>query len=85
MIVAPSKEILAADSGSMHSVYFLKRGDIVFYAQGTQLNSGRWQQVGQIEVLLNWHQGNHKRTGSNRVRTRYDVEAVLWSRRSGRC
>lgn len=73
LIVARSKVTLATDLRVVNSVYFLKRGDVAFYAQGTQLDIGRWQQVGQIEVFLNWHQGDQERTGKIRVRTRYVV------------
>ena len=32
-------DMFAADSGVVHGVYSLTRGDVAFYAQGTQLDS----------------------------------------------
>ena len=38
-LMTRSDEMFAADSGVVHGVYSLTRGDVAFYAQGTQLDS----------------------------------------------
>ena len=34
-------EMFAADSGVVHDVHFLTRGDVAFYTQGAELDNGR--------------------------------------------
>ena len=68
-----SDEMFAADSGVVHDVLCLTRGDVAFYAQGTQLGNGRWQQVDKVKVRFKGHKGDQEHIGSLRVGTRDEV------------
>ena len=68
-----SDEMFAADSGVVHDVLCLTRGDVAFYAQGTQLDTDRWQQADKVEVRFKGHKGDQEQIGSVRVRTRDEV------------
>ena len=45
-------EMFSADSGAVHSMHCLARGDVAFYADGTQLQYMRWRQADRVEVRL---------------------------------
>ena len=47
--------IFATDSGAVHSVHCLSRGDVAFYAGSTQLQYIRWRQTGRVEVRFKGH------------------------------
>ena len=51
-LLARSNEIFSADSGAVHSMHCLARGDVAFYADGTQLQYMRWRQADRVEVRL---------------------------------
>ena len=68
-----SDEMFAADSGAVHDVHCLTRGDVAFYAQGAQVENGRWQQADKVEVRFKGHKGDQEQIGSVRVRTRDEV------------
>ena len=63
-IMTRSDEMFAADSGMVHDVHSLTRGDVAFYAQGTQLGSDRWQQADKIKVRFKGHKGDQEQIGS---------------------
>ena len=72
-LLARSDEMFAADSGAIHSVHCLTRGDVAFYADGTQLEYLRWRQADKVEVRFTGHKGDQEQVGSVRVRTRTEV------------
>ena len=49
-VLARSDEMLATDSGAVQSVHCLTRGDIAFYADGTQLQYMRWRQADRVDM-----------------------------------
>ena len=49
-LLARSAEMFATDSGAVHSVHCLMRGDVAFYAEGTQLKYMRLRQADRGEV-----------------------------------
>ena len=70
---ARSDEMLAADSGAVHSAHCLTRGDVTFYAGSTQLQHIRWRQFDRVEVRFKGHKGDQEQIGSVRVRIRTEV------------
>ena len=70
---ARSDEVLAADSGAVHSAHCLTRGDVTFYAGSTQLQHIRWRQFDRVEVRFKGHKGDQEQIGSVRVRIRTEV------------
>ena len=44
--------MFANDSGAVHFVHCLTRGDVALYADGTQLQYMRWRQADTVEVCL---------------------------------
>ena len=65
--------MFTADSGAVHSVHFLTRDDVVFHADGTQLECIRWRQADRVDVLFKGHTGDQEQVGSVRVRTQNEV------------
>ena len=47
-LLARSDEMFANDSGAVHFVHCLTRGDVALYADGTQLQYMRWRQAGTV-------------------------------------
>ena len=71
-LMTRSDEMFATDSGAVPLVHCLTRGDVAFYASGSQLGIARWQQADKVEVRFKGHKGDQER-GSVRVRTRNEV------------
>ena len=57
-LMTRSDEIFAADSGVVHPVHCLTRGDVAFFATGTQLRDTRGQQPDKVEVRFKGHKGD---------------------------
>ena len=72
-LMARSDEMFAADSGVVHPVLCLTRGDVAFFATSTQLRDTRGQQPDKVEVRFNGHKGDQEQVGSVPVRTRGEV------------
>ena len=53
-----SDETFAADSLVVHPVQCLARGDVAFFATGTQSRDTRGQQPNSVEVRFKGHQGD---------------------------
>ena len=81
-LMARSDEMFAADSGTVHDVHRLTRGDVAFYAQATQLDEGRWQKADKVEVRFKGHKRDQEHIGSVRVRTRDEVRGSRSSYRA---
>ena len=72
-LMTRSDEMFAVDSGVVHPVHCLTRGDVAFFATGTQLRNTRGQQPDKVEVRFKGHKGDQEQVGSVRVRTRSEV------------
>ena len=72
-MLARSDEIIAADSGAVHSVRCLTRGDVMFYADCTQLQHMRWLQANRVGVRLKGQKGDQEQMGSVHGRTQTEV------------
>ena len=65
--------MFAADSGAVQSAHCPARGDVAFYADGTQMEHMRWRQADRVKVRFKGHKGDQEQMGSVRVRTRTEV------------
>ena len=65
--------MFTADSGAVHPLHCPTRGDMAFFAEGTQLGERRRQQPDRVEVRFKGHKGDQEQAGSVRVRTRSEV------------
>ena len=70
---AIGRNVRRSDSGLVHPVHCLTRGDVAFFATGTQLRDTRGQQPDKVEVRFKGHKGDQEWVGSVRVRTRSKV------------
>ena len=77
-----SDEMFAADSGVIHDVHCLTRGDVAFYAQGTRLDNDRWHQADKVEMRFMACKGDQKQIGSVHVRTRDEIRGSRSSYRA---
>ena len=76
-----SDEMFGADSGVVHPVHCLTRGDVAVFATDTQLRDTRGQQPDKVEVWYKGHKGDQDQVGSVRVRTRSEVRGPRSSSR----
>ena len=81
-LMTRSDEMFAADSGMVHDVHCLTRGNVAFYAQSTQVDTDRWQQAYKVEVSFKGHKGDQEQIGSVRARARDEVRGSRSSYRA---
>ena len=65
--------MFAADSGAVNLLHCLTRGDVVFYANGEQLQYTRWGQPDRVEDPFLVDNGDQDNMRSVRVRSRTKV------------